>query len=204
MIKWTSSHDTTLAAPKFTLSQVHHRYKCSTKQIPIVWCKTDNVHLNKAPNQITMNHFLMFNYGIIQHCFRFIRGLRALVQFLCFCVSLGGGALIYTHHFNAFRCPFFHAYAWFFGDFRFCLIKCVEFSERVFSLLSFVTPVRCYSLLLAVVVAVVVRFNVHCVRTLTLAKQARQTNRQQQRPKRIALAHNYELIIPACNAIVNK
>lgn len=34
----------------------------------------------KAPNQITMNHLLMFNDGITQHCFRFIPGLRALVQ----------------------------------------------------------------------------------------------------------------------------
>lgn len=43
----------------------------SSAGILCVCCSTN------APNQMAMNHILMFNYGITPHCFRFIWGLGA-------------------------------------------------------------------------------------------------------------------------------
>lgn len=96
----------------------------------------------KAPNQITMNHFLMFNYGITQHCFRFIRRIKSIG-------SLGRPA---NTGFIKCRCSIFFfscVYTWTFfrGIFILCVIKyalnlvnglfilrCLHTNNKVFSI----------------------------------------------------------------------
>lgn len=141
-----------LRRPKFTRRPSSTAIQMVPHTLSIVWCKTDNVQLNKAPNQITMNHILMFNYGYYTTLFQIYSGIKSIGWVSVFAsYQIDAKRKAYTLHtqtqtyttLSRFDAIFLLCVRSIFGVFRFCLIKCAELSIRVFSVLSFGTLVQC-------------------------------------------------------------